>query len=202
VAELFTRDIDVALRLLSFARDAELNGLFVMRSVKQSLAPSLLFDVFNARGRRSVTYDIPHLVQDQDKVTRKWLLQWTHDAISNQHSNYPSEKQRIHVLNEAQGISGFATQLADSVRTVVRWFTQPSVQPFTVHTQHSKYQLESFPQYCYSPVVFGATLTTPVSGSLVTGHYHFQGWKNNSLVKDSGVYFVGPQSRSATLRNI
>src|SRR6516164_1652826 len=47
------------------------------------------------------------------------------------------------------------------------------------HSVGGGYQVEYYPQYRYSPVVFGSTLTNPeVQGRIKVGHYHFQGWHN------------------------
>jgi hypothetical protein len=68
---------------------------------------------------------------------------------------------------------------------------------FTVHSANSGYQLDYFPQYRYTPTVFGgAALSTPVSQTIATGHYCFEGRKGGTTTRDAGVHYAGPGSTS------
>jgi hypothetical protein len=71
---------------------------------------------------------------------------------------------------------------------------------YTVDSQASGYQLEYWPQFLYSPVVFGASLTRPVSATIPVNHYRFQGWINNNVTRDTGLYFANAANPNTVLR--
>jgi hypothetical protein len=74
--------------------------------------------------------------------------------------------------------------------------TASTTTAFTVHSGNSGYQLDYFPQYRYTPTVFGgATLSTPVSQTIANGHYCFEGRKGGTT-RDPGVHYAGPGSTS------
>jgi hypothetical protein len=86
------------------------------------------------------------------------------------------------------------------LRSTVSSSRSPSHVNFTVDCTNYGYQLEYFPQFFYSPTVFGGTLTRPVTASIPVNHYHFQGWKNSVLTQDTGLYRADSSSTAATLR--
>lgn len=76
----------------------------------------------------------------------------------------------------------------------------PATVNFTVDCKNSGYQLEYWPQFLYSPTVFGAKLTRPVSAVIPINHYHFQGWIGGAVTPDGGLYVADPNNNAAMLR--
>lgn len=83
-------------------------------------------------------------------------------------------------------------------RSVAR--TGQSTVNFTVDCFSHGYQLEYWPQFLFTPTVFGATLTRPVSMAVPINYYHFQGWLNNAVTPDGGLYPANANNTLATLR--
>ncbi len=198
-----TKPVEDVLRVLALSRDAGLHGVIAMSTGAGALAPWVVVDVYSTQVRRSLGGLVPGEWLERRPPDRA-LTEWMRDLAEGPGGSLPQPNLRVQVVDEREATRGFVTQIADSFRTAVRYFTSSGGggQRFTVHTRQHQFQLESYPQYWYSPVVFGATLTSPVDGMLATGHYHFQGWQNGTVVTDGGVYFAGPGSTAATLRNI
>ncbi len=152
-----------------------------------------MVDLSNRRTWRSL--GLPYLSgltqpRQQERGFRRLL---TRDV---QNSAFPVE-----MVDRRSAINGFLQLYIESIRTIGKVGPPDHEnQQFTVHTHNHGYQLEYFPQYLYSPVVFGNVLSTPVSSRLATGHYCFQGWRNGTLIRDSGVYYAEP-GRSTHLRD-
>lgn len=104
----------------------------------------------------------------------------------------------------------FVTLFVDTLRALARGSHQkaaiaspPATTAFTVHSgpKNMGYQLSYFPQYRYSPVVFGSTLSTPVVENIATGHWCFEGRQSGATappIRDPGVHFAGPSRNSTT----
>lgn len=71
---------------------------------------------------------------------------------------------------------------------------------FTVDCMNHGYQLEYWPQFFFSPTVFGGSLTRPVKATIPVNHYHFQGWKNGNVTRDGGLYLADANNTTAFLR--
>ncbi len=98
--------------------------------------------------------------------------------------------------------NGFAELLVDSMRA--RWRSRIQRGQidthFTVHCGDG-YQVHVSEKWRYSPVVFGTTTSSPVSGRLANGYYKFEGLKKETLIKDRGTYLVAPHNNAATLKD-
>lgn len=78
--------------------------------------------------------------------------------------------------------------------------TGQSMVNFTVDCSNHGYQLEYWPQFLFTPTVFGGNLTRPVSMLVPINHYHFQGWLNNVVTPDGGLYPADPTNTLVTLK--
>ncbi|GGF61455.1 hypothetical protein GCM10007301_21510 [Azorhizobium oxalatiphilum] len=94
-----------------------------------------------------------------------------------------------------------------SLFTVSFWSARKSVSQsgvatinFTVDCASHGYQLEYWPRFLYSPVVFGGCLTRPVSAHIPVNHYRFQGWIGGHVTPDGGLYQADASHTNATLR--
>lgn len=73
---------------------------------------------------------------------------------------------------------------------------------FTANCNLSGWALECWPQFTYSPVRFGSSLTWPVHGQMPTsGHYYFQGLQGVNIKKDNAPHYASPTNNS-TLVNL
>lgn len=71
---------------------------------------------------------------------------------------------------------------------------------YTVDCANYGYQLEFWPQFYFSPTVFGGNLTRPVTANVTPNHYHFQGWMNGVVVQDGGVHVASAKNTKTILR--
>lgn len=182
-------DLTAAARLVSFARQANLPGVCVYNRIDNVYGAGALFDVFSRRARISVSGpDTPDFENLQD--IRGWV------------ENFSGRSPDLVLVEPMVAVNQFLTLFVDTLRGIGRAFKSRTAAAlsFTVHSSNSGYLLESHPQYRYSPVGFGSNASTPVVGSLGTGHFCFQGWLNGAVTKDPGVYFSGPGSNSAHLK--
>jgi hypothetical protein len=194
VTDEFAEDLDKALRLIWFFRTIDIGGALVFKVAENEFGNFPLFDIFNPLARRSVSG------QDEDaplvEPRENWndLIRWT--------NRFADRRDRIAVVDFRQALTGFMTLIADNLHAAAKAFANSgtSYLTYTVHANNSGYQLEYYPQYLFSPVVFGSTVTTPVSQRIKIGHYHFQGWRHNQLVQDSNLYFAAPGSTLAHLK--
>lgn len=185
-------DLNSFFRLLSFY--SHLDGILTVRAAAQNAFdfPPVL-DMFNPRALRAVFDDdeisVPAKSEKRSDYWRRW-------------SNF-LEKKGGTMVEKREATIQFMTLFTDSLRAAVRSFATSNRSNFIfeVRSNLRGYQLEYYPQYNYSPVVFGSTLTTPVYGTPQTGHYKFQGWHNNQLTIDTGVYLASPTNTVVTLRD-
>ncbi len=95
-----------------------------------------------------------------------------------------------------------------SLFTLSFWFARRSINSsrspatinFTVDCATNGYQLEYWPQFLFSPMVFGAKLTRPVSAVIPVNYYHFLGWIRGTVKPDGGLYVADPNNTAAMLR--
>ncbi len=190
----FIGDLNWAASVLELYDVAGTFSALVFTKVENAYDAYPLIDLFNARARSSIAnggfksadIDAP---REFYSALRAWIRQ-------------VSEGSSARSAPTFRALRDFFTLFIDSIRAAARsrqFSSQPAVS-FTLHASNSGYQVEYYHQYKFSPVVFGSTLTTPVTGILQVGHYHFQGWKSSQLVQDPGVYFAGPSSTSAHVR--
>jgi hypothetical protein len=61
------------------------------------------------------------------------------------------------MTDRQQATRGFVTLFVDSIRTMLKSFTQANVTHinYTVHSQKPRYQLDYWPQFNFSPLAFG-----------------------------------------------
>ena len=76
----------------------------------------------------------------------------------------------------------------------------PATVYFTVDCKNHGYQLEYWPRFLFSPKVFGPNLTRPVSATIPVNQYRFQGWINNTVTPDGGLYMADANNKAVTLR--
>ena len=184
-------EMDSALRLLQLSVAESSPNIFVIDVGENVFGALALVDGFNPRTRAAIS---PTTEQER-RFGRGELLRWFLVA-SEQNTD-------VTLINIYQATKGFFELFIDSMQALRRainggYFSSVS---FTVNANNRGYQVEYYPQYNYSPVVFGSTVTTPVVGTLQVGHYRFQGWKDGVVTPDRGLYFAGPASTSAQLRD-
>jgi len=113
------------------------------------------------------------------------------------------EMKVVEVRKPQDALVGFMTLFTDSV-TVAALAAASSggttYVNYRVTSQNSGYQLEYYPQYNFSPVVFGSTLTYPVTANIKSGHYYFQGWSGGILHTESRVHFAGKNNTSTVIQ--
>jgi hypothetical protein len=191
----FVKDVDDALRVVSFSRLTRWPGPPVLLRPGDPLEGLTLFDLFSARARQSVFRGIgfpePPALSDENWPRFREILPFT---------------KAIAWMDERTAMRGVLRLFADSLRSAVHWFriSGPVLNPFEVRTRNDAhgYQLDWYYPYRYSPKVFGnGAKSSPVSGHLATDHYCFQGWINGTVTHDNGSYFAGPTSATARLRD-
>jgi hypothetical protein len=188
--------IESALRLLALWREIKLDGVLVSMDNRQSeFNVPALFDVFNPLARRMLTGHQNGSDPIRSAHDFNSLKQWTQDKAA-------QINNRVAIVPSAVASKGFVTRFVDSLRSTVksRQTATTSYVDYTVDCRASGYQLEYYPIYNNSPVVFGQKLTRPVSQTVLIGSYYFQGWFNGQLTEDGGTYVAAPNSRAATLR--
>lgn len=189
----FTRDIYDAIQIISFSRQNKLDGVpvFSQSLVHNDFDIPPLFDVFSGQARESVIGSVSEVGVEKMGVLLGQPLLGGLDFRS------------VKLLPLREACTGFMTLFSDSLRSAVRIFRaqNTSYVRYTVHSTGSGYQLEYWPQYKYSPIVFGNGLTTPLDHTVKIGYYHFQGWRNGNVIRDGGVYFASPQNISTHLRD-
>jgi hypothetical protein len=196
MAEL-TGHVVNAQRILGFSREFPRPVVLVSEpnGEDDELAALPLFDVFNPSARRMLygreTYRDP--VQGPRDVAglREWVQVSAREFT-----------RQVRIVSPQEAGVGFATRFVDSLRSVALWWktSGSSYVHYTVDSQNSGYQLEYYPQYNTSPLVFGSKLTRPVDQQVLIGRYHFQGWYKGQLTRDGGTYLASPSTLSATLR--
>jgi hypothetical protein len=163
--------------------------MLAVRDLKNTFGAPTLVDVFSdsaVSGLSSTIARGPR--QDQPQQWRSFR-NWTQDL---QRSNEVLKVDRL------TGVHGFLTLFVDTLAAVARIFRAggSTTVHFTVDSMNFGYQLEYYPQYRYSPKVFGSNLSRPVSAQLPTGPYYFQGRKTGLVIKDPPVHFAGPSNTS------
>jgi hypothetical protein len=194
IAPLFVLDIDNALRVLSLCRFAHA-PVPVIRA-GGGLEGFTLFDLFSPRaieGTLGITVPDDRSEYLQRSVIRRLRLRALFNLLRRSGS--------VSFVAPRQATRGVMRLFADSLRTALRWPAAPSaLNPFRVESG-SGYQLDSYPQHRYTPVVFGGgAVSSPVDGHLATGHYCFQGWRRGRVKRDGGSHFAGPSSNFTKLR--
>jgi hypothetical protein len=193
-----TANITDALRLIGFWPQIGLDGVLVWIARRQDdngFDEPALFDVFNPLARRML------LGRDNEddflgngfdaSAIRRWA------EIAAREFRY-----KLTIVPPAIASRGFLTLFTDSLRSTVRSQrnANTSYVDYTVHSG-SGYQLEYYPQFNATPLVFGGTPTSPVSQRVLIGRYRFQGWLNGQLTTDGGTYLASPNTPTATLRD-
>jgi hypothetical protein len=193
-----TAYITDALRLIGFWAQIGLDGVLVWHGRRQQdngLNEPALFDVFNPLARRML-YGRDN---EDDFVGNGFdssaIREWARIAATR-------FSDQLAIVPPATASRGFLTLFTDSLRSTVRSQrnANTSYVDYTVHSG-SGYQLEYYPQFNATPLVFGGTPTSPVSQRVLIGRYRFQGWLNGKLTTDGGTYLASPNTPSATLRD-
>jgi hypothetical protein len=189
-----TADLEDALRLLAFAREAELGGVLVSvadgeGTLQNGLGVAPLFDIFNPRARwmlGQMDAYAPNADLDDHAKLRSWVL----GAVNTVGD--------VALVPQRQATKGFMTLFADSIRSVANWF-QNSNTSYVDYTFHSRspggLQVQYHPQYFNSPEVFGTTLSTPTTQRVRISHYHFLGkQREGPVIRDPAVFFASPDT--------
>jgi hypothetical protein len=155
-----TADLEDALRLLAFGREAKLGGVLVSvadgkDALQNGLGVAPLFDIFNPRARWMLGQMDAHAPNaDLDDYAK--LRTWVMGAVNTVGG--------VALVPQRQATKGFMTLFADSVHSVLKWF-QNSNTSYVDYTFNSRppggLQVQYHPQHYTSPEVFGTTLSTP-----------------------------------------
>jgi len=108
---------------------------------------------------------------------------------------------RIELVDADEARQRLATLLANSARLSASGPSPStsSLYGFTVYTTKPDYVLDSWRPWGVKRLRFGASKTTPVTGNLASGDYHFEG-KNGALTENDGsLSTVGPFHPSTIL---
>jgi hypothetical protein len=98
-------------------------------------------------------------------------------------------------LNRA--IDQFCGKIAHATVSSVSSF--PRLINFTVHSQKSGFRLQRTYEYWYSPVVFGRSMSTPVSQAISAARYKFGGnLGDDNLIWDLAVHEVSTSNTQTT----
>ncbi|HEY8033316.1 MAG TPA: hypothetical protein VIF02_13310 [Methylocella sp.] len=185
-------DLDAALRLVMFYLSVDLPGVAVLGCVRNGYDAYPIFDVFSARARGSIS--LPEKWSDwftTKPVGLDGLKPWVQEVAGT--------TRDILIAEPRTAVRGFLALFIDTIRVAGQASSASTAGTvnFTLHSLRSGYSVDYYPQYRYAPVSFGSKPTTPVKGRLPVGHYYFQGWQNNQVVRDPRVHFAGPNSTSA-----
>lgn len=109
---------------------------------------------------------------------------------------------RVVMKDRSHAMSSFLTKFTDSFRRMATCLGGggPSHIGFTVDCKKYDYHLEYFPQFYYSPKVFGSNPTRPVTDVVPVNNYYFQGWFEGKKTLDPGLHYAGPGRTKTMLR--
>ncbi|MEH2521989.1 hypothetical protein V1279_007562 [Bradyrhizobium sp. AZCC 1610] len=189
-----TADLEDALRVLAFGREAKLGGVLVSvadgkDALQNGLGVAPLFDIFNPRARWMLGQMDAHAPNaDLDDFAK--LRTWVMGAVNTVGG--------VALVPQRQATKGFMTLFADSVHSVLNWF-QNSNTSYVDYTFNSRspggLQVQYHPQHYTSPEVFGTTLSTPATQRVRIGHYHFLGKpREGPVIRDPAVFFASPNT--------
>ena len=190
----YIADLDDALRLRIFAHEVTSHRMLVFTAEENEFKVPPLFDMFNPRARKALSAMDQATAPGENVEARVDLQTWANQL--------PDRYSTVAFRDEKKAFAAFGTLFAANLLATLRALVSstPAYVPVTVTCRKHGYQLESYPQYNFSPVVFGSNLTWPVTDTLKSGHYHFQGWFNNTVTPGGGVHQVGPGKQSVQLR--
>jgi hypothetical protein len=179
----FVEDLVRVRRLIDYSRALDLGGMLVFRKAENVFGEPPLLDFLNPRTRRAFL---------KGRASRELTVS----------VRELTEQGGVEIRDYRAASTGFMILFTDSVQANVRaaGSTGTTHVNYTVNSQNKGYQLEYYPQYNYSPVVFGTTLTYPVTDYIKTGHHYFQAWHHNTLYTDSRARFAGTNNTSTTIQ--
>ncbi len=184
------------LRMFGLAQSLGLDGVLVLQTQDGPLQGETTVDLLNPLAVRGLLSD-EDMPEGYELVVR---------AIPNSAKWRRTLKEflprlgSVKYVDKQEAARGFLTAFVDSVRAMFQGYmaSKQTNTLFTVHSGHG-YQIQVYETWRYSPIVFGATKSSPVSGMLQTGYYKFQGLQSGVLTRDQGVYLAAPHSITATL---
>ena len=207
VVRQYQEDVQNVLRLFRTERTLEVNGLVVLlddigslAGDTETLAGATPVDIFNPLALKSrwpveTSDDLnyaAHVLSRTKPDSLAWRMAMTRVL----------PQLRSRQVDETTAARGFVTRLANSMLVLFRGYVEKQEVDtlFTVHSGDD-YQVQTYQEYNYSPVVFGGKKSSPVTGRLRYGYYKFEGWKDGVLTPDEGRYLVSPHNTEATMRN-
>jgi len=196
---LLTRHLDIAFQILAFYRENNLDGVLVSVAntgdeiaLENGLGVAPLFDIFNPLARALINPPDVRYEPENGPSLRDWVQRASRSG------------EGVEFLPQQAASMGFMTLFVDSLRSVLRAFTSglsSSSVDFTFNSNPpGGYQVQYHPQYYTSPIVFGPTLSTPVTQlSVLAGNYHFLGQLGTApAIRDPALYTVSSSSTIAT----
>lgn len=171
----------------------------LLREVQVHLDDVVSIDFANERSTKAIVararsvQDDPAAAPDLDMATKGDPRVW--DALA---ETVPFLEMRPVPEAARNFFSLFTVSYWMGRRSVAK--TGQSTVHFTVDCSQHGYQLEYWPQFLFTPTVFGGKLTRPVSATIPINHYHFQGWLNNAITPDGGLYPADANNTHAMLR--
>lgn len=184
------------LRLFRLWESLEINGLAVLREKPDSLLGPTPVDLFNPVVQMSLALESETLWPNPNLRVGRVSKSRQRRALS----DLLPKLTTVKLVERGVAARGFAALLVDSIRFRFNNLVNgnPTRIHFTVHSGNG-YQIHVYETWRYSPVVFGATKSSPVIGPLHVGYYKFEGLKKGVLTKDGGTYVVSAHNTAATL---
>jgi hypothetical protein len=192
---LFENEIAVARRLFAAGN----GGILMLTQAGNGFGLDVIVDVFNESARRALSNWGRHPLDSRadepaelppagPPLNREWI------------EDVQRGRAPVRLASEQEGSASFLTLFSDALRVSANAPSSAThLQVYTANCNLKGWILESWPQFNYSPMRFGNTVTWPVTDTLPTsGNYMFQGLKGASVRPDHTPHYLGP-SRTQTL---
>jgi hypothetical protein len=207
-AEQLSQSLRDTTRLYRFFARNDMPFVLALPRMRNVFNAPVVVDVFSARALQGLSVASEPPPADQPETWREW--QPLVRRLIEDKKAEPVDREKAYegtislfvdtlraLARDSAGRGSPAAALAGGGTggTTPPTATASTTTAFTVHSANSGYQLDYFPQYRYTPTVFGgATLSTPVSQTIANGHYCFEGRKGGTTTRDPGVHYAGPGS--------
>lgn len=210
-AEQLSQSLRDTTRVYRFFAQNEMPFVLALPGMRNVFDAPVVVDVFSARALLGLGVSSNPPPADKPEIWREWqpLV------------GFMIEHKKAEPVEREKAYEGTISLFVDTLRALARdsagrgspvaalagggtgGTTPPTATAstntaFTVHSANSGYQLDYFPQYRYTPTVFGgAKLSTPVSQTIANGHYCFEGRHGGTTTRDPGLHYAGPGSTSS-----